>query len=145
MIAYNSHTLVPNNYTPRFNEVERGYTGFTSSVRPSVRPSICLSVCPSVCGQNRVCSVTFTILAGYISYLHILSSNFKRCVACNVFWKIIKSEFLANFSNLWLWLCLVFTWDLIYINSMGSHGGGGGGGVFSECSCSNGLTVVLGR
>ena len=26
------------NYTPRFNEVERRYTGFTSSVRPSVHP-----------------------------------------------------------------------------------------------------------
>ena len=35
-------------YTPRFNEVEGGYTGFTLSVHlsvcPSVQPSICLSV-----------------------------------------------------------------------------------------------------
>ena len=34
-------------YTPRFNEVERGYTGFTSS--------ICLSVCPSVCLWTESC------------------------------------------------------------------------------------------
>ena len=35
----------------------------------------------SVCGQNRVRSVSSTILAGSISYLHILSTNFMRCVA----------------------------------------------------------------
>ena len=42
----------------------------------------------SVCGQNRICSVSSTILIGSISYLHILSSNFRRCVACNVCFKI---------------------------------------------------------
>ena len=30
----------PYHYTLRFNEVERGYTDFTLSVRPSVRPSV---------------------------------------------------------------------------------------------------------
>ena len=55
---------------PPLNEVEEVYTGFNLSVRPSVR------------GQNRVRSVPSTILAGSISYLHILSSNFRRCVAC---------------------------------------------------------------
>ena len=30
----------PHHYNPRFNEVERGNTGFTSSVRPSVHPSV---------------------------------------------------------------------------------------------------------
>ena len=44
------------NYTPLFNEVERGYTGFTLSIRLSV------------CGQNRVRSASSTILAGSISY-----------------------------------------------------------------------------
>ena len=43
------------------------------------------SICPTACGQNRVHSVTSTILVGSISYLHILSSNFRRCVACRVF------------------------------------------------------------
>ena len=42
----------------------------------------------SVCGQNRVRSVSSTILVGSISYLHILSSNLRRCVACNVCFKI---------------------------------------------------------
>ena len=43
----------------------------------------------SVCGQNGVRSVSSTILIGSISYLHILSSNFRRCVACNVCFKIL--------------------------------------------------------
>ena len=76
-------------YTPRFNEVDGGYTGITLSVCPSVRLS--------VCGQNRVRSVSSTILIGSISYLHILSSNFRRCVACNARFKIKKIEILANF------------------------------------------------
>ena len=66
------------------------------SVRPSVRPSVRLSVC----GQNRVRSVFSIILIRSISYLHILSSNFKRCFACNVCFKIKKSKILANSLNL---------------------------------------------
>ena len=76
-------------YTPRFNEVERGVYWFHL-----VRPSVCPSVRLSVCGQNRVCSVSSTILIGSISYLHILSSNFRRCVACNV---CLKNWNLAEF------------------------------------------------
>ena len=82
-------------YTPRFNEVERGVYWY-HLVRLSVRPSVCLSVC----GQNRVRSVSSTILIGSISYLHILSSNFRRCVACNARFNIQKFEILANFLNL---------------------------------------------
>ena len=59
-----------------------------------------LSVCPSVCGQNRVRSVSSTILVGSISYLHILSSKFRMCVMCKDYWTIPKFEFLANFWNL---------------------------------------------
>ena len=36
----------------------------------------------SVCGHNRVRSVSSTIPVGSISYLHILSSNLRRCVLC---------------------------------------------------------------
>ena len=61
-------------FIPPLNEIEEGYTGFTLSLR--------LSVCLSVCGQNRVCSVYFIILAGSISYLHILSISFRRCAVC---------------------------------------------------------------
>ena len=62
---------------------------FSEDVRPSVRLS--------VCGHNRVRSVSSTILIGSISYLHILSSNFRRCVACNARFKIQKFEILVNF------------------------------------------------
>ena len=67
-------------YTPRFNEVDRGVYWYHL-------------VRLSVCGQNRVRSVSSTILIGSISYLHILSSNFRRCVACNVRFKIHFGEF----------------------------------------------------
>ena len=62
-------------------KLKGGYTGIT------------LSVCP----QNRVHSVSSTILIGSISYLHILASNVRRCVACNAHFKIHKFEILANF------------------------------------------------
>ena len=83
------------NYTPRFNEVDRGVYWY-HLVRLSVRPSVRLSVC----GQNRVRSVSSTILIGSISYLHILWSNLRKCVACNARFKIQKFEILANFLNL---------------------------------------------
>ena len=94
--------------------------GILVSCRPSVCPSVCLSVCPSVCGQNRVCSVSPTILARSISYFHILSSYFRRCGVCKGYYEILKCEFLAIFWNLYLWLLM--TWDLIWIHSMGNHG-----------------------
>ena len=52
---------------------------------------------PSVCGQNRVRSVSSTIIVGSISYLHILSINLRRCVACKGYCKILK---FVNFWNL---------------------------------------------
>ena len=65
---------------PASTKMKGGYTGFTLS--------ICVSVRLSVCGQNGVSAVSSTILVGSISYFHILSSNFRRCVACFVFNKI---------------------------------------------------------
>ena len=56
-----------------------------------------MSICPSVRPASRVRSVAPTVLVGSISYLHILSSNFWRCVACKVACKISKFEFLAVF------------------------------------------------
>ena len=53
----------------------------------------------SVRGQNHVCSVSSTIHAGSISYLHILSSNFRRCVACIY----IYFFFFSKLKNLKLW------------------------------------------
>ena len=77
---------------PASTKLKGGYTGITLSV--------CLSVRLSVCGQNRVCSVSSTILIRSISYLHIISSNFRRCITCNARCKIKKCEILANFLNL---------------------------------------------
>ena len=60
----------------------------------------CPSVRLSACGQNRVRFVSSTIFIGSISYLHILSSNFRRRVACNARYKIYKFEILAIFLKL---------------------------------------------
>ena len=51
---------------------------------------VVISACPSVRPTSRVRSVALTILVGFILYLHILSSNFRRCVACKVAHKISK-------------------------------------------------------
>ena len=74
------------------------YSYTPHSTKLGILISPCLSVSPSVCGQNRVHSVSPIILAGSISYLHILSSNFRRCVAYKGFWK--KFEVLAKSLNL---------------------------------------------
>ena len=70
-----------------------GGGGILVSLRPSIRPSVLPSVRPTSC----VRSVAPTVLVGSISYLHILSSNFRRCVTCKISCKILKFEFLVNF------------------------------------------------
>ena len=104
-------------FIPLLNEVDGRYTGFTLSVR--------LPVCPSVCGQNRVCSVSSIILAGSISYLHILSSTFRRCVAF-----IQTSKIWRLFLDFVLFLLL--TWDPIWTGQYWGGGGGGGGVLWSQ-------------
>ena len=75
-------------------KLKRGYTGFTLSV----------------CGQNCVCSVSSTILMRSISYLYILSSNVRRCVACNVskctsnIWNFGEFFKCCNFDFVFFWL-----------------------------------------
>ena len=84
---------------PRFNDVEKAVYWFHFHL-----------VRLSVCGQNRVRSVSLTILVvGSISYLHILSSNLRRCVMCNVCFKIKKVKFgrilwICNFEFVFFWL-----------------------------------------
>ena len=102
------------------------YPPLQRSWKGGILVSPCPSVRLSVCGQNRVRSVSSTILIGSISYLHILSSNFRRCVACNARFKIQKFEILAIFWNLQLWLCHLLTWDPIWLNGMGNHEAAGG-------------------
>ena len=80
---------------PPASKLKEGFTGFTP-------------VRLSVCGQNRVRSVSSTILIGSISYLHIISSNFRRCVACKVCFKTQKGKILQilfdNFDFVFFWL-----------------------------------------
>ena len=127
---------------PASTKLKGGFTGITLSVCPSVRPS--------VCGQNRVRSVSSTIFIGSISYLHFLSSNFRRCVACNARFKIIKIDFFAiffkicNFDFVYFWLWIQYdsmVWAIMRrCVCVCVCGGGGGGGVSSErrrSSCSS--------
>ena len=67
----------------------------------------------SVCGQNRVRCVSSTILATSISYLQILSTNFRMCVACWFLWQILKFEFLAFF-----FLISPFTLSCVHVMRM---------------------------
>ena len=76
---------------PASTKLRGGYTGYTLSICPSVRLS--------VCGQNHVRSVSSKVLIGSFLYLHILSSNLRNCVACNVCFKMQK-KILANSLNL---------------------------------------------
>ena len=49
--------------------------------------------------ENRVRSVAFTVLDGFFLYLAQMITIIRGCVACYVFFRIWKFEFLANFSN----------------------------------------------
>ena len=101
----NAHIIFASLY-PLHNEVvgvERGGGGgILVSLRPSaVCPSsIRPSVRPSVRPANRVHFVASTVLVGSILYSYILSSNFRRCVACKVF--------LQNFQINIFGICLKF-------------------------------------
>ena len=75
----------------------------------SWKGGILVSPCPTVPLWTESCPLcildnTHRILL----ILHILSSNFRRCVACNVCFKIQKFIILANSLN--LWFNSVFFW-----------------------------------
>ena len=82
-------------YTPCFNGSWKGVNWFHL---------VHWSVCPSV---DRIVSA-LSIFAGSLSYLHISSSNFRRCVTCKVtkltnlkFWQIL---WICNFDSVIVWL-----------------------------------------
>ena len=83
---------------------QRSCWGILVSLPPSVRhPSVRRPfVSPSVRPTSRVRSVALTVLVGSVSYLYILSSNFRRYVARKVYRKITKFEFLAFSKHLLL-------------------------------------------
>ena len=94
-------------YTPLLNELEGGVHWFHL-----VRPSVHLSVRLSVSGQNRVCSVSSTILTGSISYLDILSTNFRRCVMSYFFFNS-KIFIFGNFFE-----TVTFSLSCVHVISM---------------------------
>ena len=75
--------------------------------RPKPNNTILQSVVPEVpilnytpcstCGQNHVWCVSSTILILSISYLHTLSSDFRGCVACKVFFLHSKTWRFGKF------------------------------------------------
>ena len=116
---------------------------------PSVRPSICSSAwlsvhlsVMSICGWNRVSSVSSTVLTGSNIYIYVYyQATSEGVLHVNFFAKFQDLKFWQIFQT--CWLCLVSTWDRIWINwvIMGWHG------VFlewrhSSCSSSS-LTQVM--
>ena len=106
-------------YTPRTMKL---LGGILVSLRPSICPFVGTSVRPSrVRPTSGVRSVASTVLVGSISYLYILSSNFRRCVGCKVSCKISKFEVLAifkicNFDFVLFWLgiwCESLVWVIM--------------------------------
>ena len=49
--------------------------------------------------ENHVCSVASTVLDGFFLYLAQMITIIRGCVACYIFFRIWKFEFLANFLN----------------------------------------------
>ena len=49
--------------------------------------------------ENRVRSVAFTVLDGFFLYLVQMITIIRGCVACYIFIRVWKFEFLANFWN----------------------------------------------
>ena len=89
--------------------------GFMSSVHPSVCLSVCLwtKLCP-FCNFHNTSRIHFI-------FTHLIKQFPKVCRI----WSILQNSKLwifGKFCNLQLWLCLVLTWDLMWITSMGHHG-----------------------
>ena len=55
----------------------------------------------SICGWNLVHSLSSIILAWSISFLHILSTNFRRCIACWLFYYCILHHVFG--PTTWPW------------------------------------------
>ena len=95
-VTYISISKQGHHYTPRLQRSWK--VGILVSPRSSVRMSIC--------GQNRVSSVSSTVFIRSISYLHILSSNFRGYVACKACFKILK---ISNFGKFFKFVTLTLS------------------------------------
>ena len=72
-----------------------------------VSPSVHLSIC----GLNRVHSVFTLILAGSISHLHILSTNYMYCVSCWIFAQYFYLRICTSCSGFLWTLYMTLTFD----------------------------------
>ena len=116
-------------YTLRTTKLLGGYTGFTPSIPPSVR----LSVRPS----RMPCPLSNIYSYGWILFILGPDDHYHERV-CGAPWPLTLT-YIIKVIRPWLWksclLCNVFssrsiiflTWDPIWLNSVGNHGGGGGG------------------
>ena len=86
------------------------YSGFTLSICPSVDRSM------SALYRQQYLSDPFHICTSY--------QTTSEGVSGVMF--VSKFEILANSLNLLLWLCLLLTWDPIWLNGMGNHEAAGG-------------------
>ena len=97
----------------------------------------------SVCGQSRVRSVSSTILIGSISYLHILSSIFRRCDAWNGCFKIKKLWrifLICNFEFIFFWLGIQYdsmVWVIMRWRGVSSE--------LRRSSCSSSTEIYKGK
>ena len=101
--------------TCRFNEVESQVYWFHL-----VGLFVSLSICPSVLwiGTCSLCIFNNSRQIHFI-FTYLIKQFQKVCLVQGVFSKYKN-------LNFWLWLCLVLTWDAIWIDSMGNHRAAGG-------------------
>ena len=92
-------------------------------IRPSVCPSVRPSFHPSVCPFHIPCLLCSAYSSGWIHviFIYILSSNFRKCVACKVpskilnlnfrqFFKICNLDFVLFWPRIW---CESLVWEIM--------------------------------
>ena len=101
--------------------------GILVSRRLSVCPSVCLSFHLSVCLWIESCPLCNFHNTAWIHFIiaHLNKQLSKVCCVKSCWQNSIIWIFAILFLNLLLWLWLLLTWDLIWINYMGNHGAAG--------------------
>ena len=89
-----------------------------------LKGGILVSPCPSIRLWTESCPLCIfhNIHRIHFIFTHLIKQLQKVCHVLSFFPILKKFEVLVNSLNLQLWLCLVMTWDPIWIDSMGNHG-----------------------